>query len=56
LRRRRSQPVTTSGEVPETLADKSKTAAIELPAGRYVMYCNMPGHYAAGMYGTFVTE
>lgn len=44
------------GEIPETLAGKTKKGTIKLPAGRYVMYCNIPGHYAAGMYGTLVTE
>jgi uncharacterized cupredoxin-like copper-binding protein len=44
------------GEIPETLGGKTKSGTIKLPAGRYVMYCNIPGHYAAGMYGTLVTE
>ncbi len=44
------------GEIPETEAGKTKAGTIKLPAGRYVMYCNIPGHYAAGMYGTLVAE
>lgn len=44
------------GEIPETLAGKSKKGTLDLPAGRYVMYCNIPGHYAAGMYGTLTTK
>ncbi len=44
------------GEIPETAAGASKTGTIDLPAGRYVMYCNIPGHYAAGMYGVLKTE
>lgn len=23
---------------------------LDLPAGRYELICNLPGHYAAGMY------
>lgn len=44
------------GEIPEVAAGKSGKATLKLPAGRYVMYCNIPGHYAAGMYGTLITE
>jgi uncharacterized cupredoxin-like copper-binding protein len=44
------------GEIPEVAAGKSGKDTLKLPAGRYVMYCNIPGHYAAGMYGTLITE
>jgi uncharacterized cupredoxin-like copper-binding protein len=44
------------GEIPETPAGESKKATLELPAGRYVMYCNIPGHYVAGMYGTLTVK
>ena len=30
-----------------------KTFHIALPAGRYVMICNLPGHYVAGMHTAF---
>ena len=44
------------GEISETEAGKSGKVTINLPAGNYVMYCNIPGHYAAGMYGSLVVN
>lgn len=29
---------------------------IDLPAGRYVLICNIPGHYTAGMYATLTVR
>ncbi|MFN8161952.1 MAG: plastocyanin/azurin family copper-binding protein [Solirubrobacterales bacterium] len=49
-----------SGHAPGEIADvkpgESKTGTFDLPSGRYVMYCNLPGHYKAGMYGTIVVK
>lgn len=44
------------GEVSETDAGATRKATIQLPAGHYVMYCNVPGHYVAGMYGTLIVK
>ena len=45
------------GEIPDVEAGATKSADFELKPGKYVMFCNLPGHYAAGMYGTLtVTE
>ena len=41
-----------TGEIPDVEADKTKSEEFELTPGKYVMFCNLPGHYAAGMYGT----
>ena len=40
------------GEIPDVEAGKTKSEEFELTPGKYVMFCNLPGHYAAGMYGT----
>jgi uncharacterized cupredoxin-like copper-binding protein len=41
-----------AGEIPDVEPGETKSADFELTPGRYVMFCNLPGHYAAGMYGT----
>lgn len=41
-----------AGEIPDVEAGEAKSAQFELTPGRYVIFCNLPGHYAAGMYGT----
>lgn len=40
------------GEVSETPAGATKSATLNLKAGRYVFVCNVPGHYQDGMRGT----
>lgn len=44
------------GEVPDVAPGTTKHGTIKLDAGRYVMFCNIPGHYAAGMYGTVTAK
>lgn len=44
------------GEISETEAGATGTLTVTLPAGKYVMLCNVPGHYKAGMYGTFTVQ
>jgi uncharacterized cupredoxin-like copper-binding protein len=41
-----------AGEIPDVEAGDSKSESFDLKPGRYVMFCNLPGHYKAGMYGT----
>jgi uncharacterized cupredoxin-like copper-binding protein len=41
-----------TGEIPEVQAGETKSAKFELKPGKYVVFCNVPGHYVAGMYGT----
>ena len=46
-----------AGEIPDVEAGETKSEDFELTPGKYVIFCNLPGHYAAGMYGTLtVTE
>lgn len=41
------------GAVAELAAGQSKKLTLKLAAGHYVLICNVPGHYAAGMYQDF---
>jgi len=41
------------GEVDELDAGKTGTLDLKLPAGSYLLICNIPGHYAAGMVALF---
>jgi uncharacterized cupredoxin-like copper-binding protein len=41
------------GEDSETNAGKSKTTTITLAPGKYVLVCNIAGHYKKGMYFAF---
>lgn len=41
-----------AGEIPDVEAGETKSEDFELTPGKYVIFCNLPGHYAAGMYGT----
>jgi uncharacterized cupredoxin-like copper-binding protein len=46
-----------AGEIPDVEAGETKSEEFDLTPGKYVIFCNLPGHYAAGMYGTLtVTE
>jgi uncharacterized cupredoxin-like copper-binding protein len=38
------------GEIEEVEAGKSGTMTLELKPGEYILYCNLPGHYMAGMW------
>jgi uncharacterized cupredoxin-like copper-binding protein len=42
---------TVIGEIPEAQLPPGaeSTLMVDLPAGRYVLFCNIPGHYQAGM-------
>lgn len=44
------------GEVPDVEAGETKSGKFELTPGKYVMFCNLPGHYAQGMYGTLTVS
>ena len=41
------------GEVSELDPGKSGSLTITMKPGLYVLYCNIPGHYMAGMWTTF---
>lgn len=46
-----------AGEIADVEPGETKSEEFNLKPGKYVMFCNIPGHYAQGMYGTLtVTE
>jgi len=42
------------GEIPEIAPGETKTLTLKLPAGHYVLICNLPGHYMGGMHAGFL--
>ncbi|RNJ41856.1 MULTISPECIES: cupredoxin domain-containing protein [Mesorhizobium] len=44
------------GEVSELDPGKSGTLTVDLKAGKYLLICNVPGHYGAGMWAEFTVE
>jgi uncharacterized cupredoxin-like copper-binding protein len=44
------------GEIEGIKPGDSGQASFKLKAGKHVVFCNLPGHYKAGMYGTLVVE
>jgi uncharacterized cupredoxin-like copper-binding protein len=45
-----------AGEIADVAPGGTKKGTFKLTPGRYVMFCNVPGHYAAGMYGTITVK
>jgi uncharacterized cupredoxin-like copper-binding protein len=45
-----------AGEVPDVEAGETKSGKFNLTPGRYVIFCNLPGHYTQGMYGTLTVK
>lgn len=45
-----------AGEIADVEAGDTKTGNFELTPGKYVIFCNLPGHYAQGMYGTLTVK
>jgi len=44
------------GEVEDIAPGKSKKLTLKLAPGKYVIVCNMPGHYQMGMHAAFSVE
>lgn len=42
----------TVGEIADVASGKTKSNSFDLKPGKYVYFCNIPGHYKAGMYGS----
>jgi len=45
-----------SVDVPAGSADDPPVLSIDLPPGRYVLFCDLPGHEAAGMSSTITVQ
>ena len=48
--------VESPGEIEDVAPGETKSAALKLTPGSYVMICNLPGHYKQGMYGTVTVK
>ena len=48
--------VDSPGEIEDVGPGETKSAALKLTPGKYVMICNLPGHYKQGMYGTLTVK
>ena len=44
---------TSIGEAADIPGGGSKSVTLTLPPGKYILLCNLPGHYKGGMYATF---
>jgi uncharacterized cupredoxin-like copper-binding protein len=44
------------GEVEEVDGGADGSVTLDLEPGDYAMFCNLPGHYAAGMYGSLTVK
>ena len=44
------------GEVSELDPGKSDTLTVDLTPGKYLLICNVPGHYGAGMWTEFTVN
>jgi uncharacterized cupredoxin-like copper-binding protein len=45
-----------AGEIADVAPQATKQGTFDLTPGKYVMFCNIPGHYAQGMYGTLTVK
>ena len=48
--------LTVIDEVEDIAIGATPSLAVTLPAGHYVLICNLPGHYAGGMHADFTTN
>jgi uncharacterized cupredoxin-like copper-binding protein len=48
--------VESPGEIEDVSPGETKSADLKLTPGKYVMICNLPGHYKQGMYGTLTVK
>jgi uncharacterized cupredoxin-like copper-binding protein len=45
-----------AGELAQVDIDETETFVLRLPAGTYVLVCNMEGHYLGGMYFSLIVH
>ena len=44
------------GEIPDVAPGSTPTTTVDLKPGKYAVICNLPGHYAQGMYGSLTVS
>jgi uncharacterized cupredoxin-like copper-binding protein len=44
------------GEIPETEPGEKGSLTLHLNAGKYILFCNIEGHYAAGMWAILTVK
>lgn len=44
------------GEIADVPAGQTKSKTFKLAPGTYAIICNLPGHYAGGMYGSITVQ
>ena len=47
---------TNVGEVADVQPGATKKSVVKLTPGKYAIVCNLPGHYASGMYGSLTVK
>jgi uncharacterized cupredoxin-like copper-binding protein len=50
------EKLTSMGEKGDILLGQSADLTLKLPAGHYLLICNLPGHYQAGMHADFIVQ
>jgi uncharacterized cupredoxin-like copper-binding protein len=45
-----------NGEIADVEPGDTKSVTFDLTPGKWVMFCNLPGHYAQGMYGSLTVK
>ena len=48
--------LTSVDEVEDIAVGATPTLTVTLPAGHYIVICNLPGHYQSGMHAAFTTN
>ena len=51
-----AQTAESPGEIEDVDPGKTKSGKFDLTPGTYVVFCNIPGHYTADMYGTLTVR
>jgi len=47
---------TSVGEAADIAAGETKLVTLDLKPGKYLLLCNLPGHYAGGMFAPFTVQ
>ena len=50
------EKLTSPGEKGDIAAGQTTDLTLTLPAGHYMLLCNLPGHFKTGMHTTFTVQ